>query len=183
MVEPTVAEPSTGQRSRLPPPVGVAALVAVLLGFGWWATHPTRLGPVGDEVGVPVTVGQPALVGLFAYPQTGSVVLRNATPRVASGSAAARVRVLWCVEPKGGTPVASARSAARETCAETPGLDGQRLAMPSAENRFAHLVLEVVPLEAGEVRIDGADIAYSAGLLRGSQASGVVLKVAAAAEG
>ena len=180
MTEPVVAEPSNKRRSRIPFVVGVAVLVAAVLAGGWWATHPTRLGPVGDVVGVPGTVGQPVLVGLFIYPQNGSVVLRDATPRVASGSAAARVRVLWCVGPEGGTPVGTARGTARQTCAETPGLAGQRLTMPTPENNFAHLVVEVIPLEAGDVRVDGADVAYSAGLRRGSQASGVVVKVEAA---
>lgn len=55
--------------------------------------------------------------------------------------------------------------------------------MPSAKGRFAHLVLEVVPLEAGAIRIDGADIAYSSGLRRGSQASGVEVEVEVAAVG
>jgi hypothetical protein len=111
------------------------------------------------------------------------VVLRDATPRVAAGSAAATVRVLWCVSPTGGIPVGAVRASARETCAETPGLDGQRLTMPNAEDHFAHLVVEVVALEAGEVRIDGADVTYSAGLRRGSQASGVVVKITASDKG
>lgn len=182
MTEPVVAEPSNKRRSRLPFIVGIALLAAAVLTGGWWVTHPTRLGSVGNVVGVPGTVGQPVLVGLFIYPQTGSVVLRDATPRVSSGSAAARVRVLWCVEPEGGTPVGTARATARGTCAETPDLDGQRLTMPRPENNFAHLVVEVVPLEAGEVRVDGADVAYSAGLRRGSQASGVVVRVETAGE-
>jgi hypothetical protein len=43
-------------------------------------------------------------------------------------------------------------------------------------------VLEIVPLEPGEVTtVEGTGIAYSAGLQRGSQASGVVVKVNAAA--
>ena len=183
MTEATVAEPAAEQGSRLPLILGLTVLAALLLGGGWWATHPTLLNPGGSAVGMQVTVRQPVLVGLFAYPQDGSVVLRDATPRLASGSAAARVRVLWCVGPRGGSPVGAARATARETCAETPGLDGQRLTMPSAANRFAHLVLEVVPSEAGEVRVEGVDVAYSAGLRRGSQAYGVVVEVVAAAEG
>ena len=182
MTEAVVAEPSNKRRSRLPFIVGIAVLAAAVLAGGWWATHPTRLGPVGSVVGLQGTVGQPVLVGLFIYPQNGSVVLRDATPRVASGSAAARVRVLWCVEPERGIPVGTARATARETCAETPDLDGQRLTMPRPENDFSHLVVEVVPLEPGEVRVDGAVVAYSAGLRRGSQASGVVVKVEAADE-
>lgn len=182
MTEPLVAEPSNKRRSRLAFIAGIAVLAAAVLGGGWWATHPTRLGPVGDVVGVPGTVGQPVLVGLFIYPQTGSVVLRDATPRVAPGSAAARVRVLWCVGPDSRSPVGTARGAARQTCAETPDLAGQRLTMPRPENNFAHLVVEIVPLDAGDVRVDGADVSYSAGLRRGSQASGVVVKVAAADE-
>lgn len=183
MTETVVAEPSSTRRSHLSLIVGPAVLAAALLGGGWWATHPTRLAAVGSVVGVQGTVGQPVLVGLFAYPQQGSVVLRDATPRVTSGSASARVRVLWCVGPEGGSPLGTARATARDTCAETPDLDGQRLTMPSEINRFAHLVVEIVPLEAGEVRVEGAEVAYSAGMRRGSQASGVVIKVAAAANG
>ena len=106
-------------------------------------------------------------------------MLRDATARVAPGSAPAKVRVLWCVEPDSGSPIGTALGPADEFCGDTPDLDGQRLEEPSVDNRFSHLVVEVVPLVPGEITIEGAQVAYTAGLQRGSQSSGVVVKVKA----
>ncbi len=172
------AEPAARQASRRPLVAAAVVLAAAVLGGGWWVTHPTRLGAVGSKTSVQVTVGQPVLVGLFAYPRSGSVMLRDATPRVAPGSAAATVRVLWCLAPTGGSPVGAVRATAQAFCAESPSLGGQRLTRPTTDTRFGHLVVEIVPLEPGEVTVEGADVAYSAGLQRGSQRSGVVIKVA-----
>ncbi|MBC7373101.1 MAG: hypothetical protein H7323_03835 [Frankiales bacterium] len=58
-------------------------------------------------------------------------------------------------------------------------MDGQRLEEPSVDNRFSHLIVEVVPLVPGEITIEGAQVAYTAGLQRGSQSTGVVVKVKA----
>jgi hypothetical protein len=159
----------------------MAALAAVLLGGTWWVTHPTRLEPVSGVTGMKGAVGQPTLVGLFAYPRNGSVVLRDATPRVAPGSAAANVRVLWCIGPTDGMPIGALPATARASCNETPPLGGQRLTMPMPDTNFGHLVLEIIPLEPGEVTVEGADVAYSAGLQRGKQASGLVVEVNAPA--
>lgn len=158
-------------------PVAIVAVVIALFGAAWWVTHPTRLSSVGSEVGLQGEVGEPVIVGLFAYPGGGSVVLRDASPRVLPGSAAADVRVLWCASPTGDTPIGALRATAVASCRETPKLDGQPLAIPSAKTRFGHLVLEIVPREPGEVTVEGADVAYSAGLQRGRQASGVVVRV------
>jgi hypothetical protein len=160
--------------------LGVVVLAVLILG-GWWVTHPTRLAPVGSATSVQATVGQSVVVGLFAYPQDGDVVLRGAVPRVAEGSAAAKVRVLWCVGPPGGSPIGALRATAEASCTQTPRLGGKRLTRPRAQTGFGHLVVEVVPLEPGQVTIEGADVAYSTGLRRGTQSSGVVVKLDAAA--
>ena len=174
MDETRVVALETKQARRL---VAIVAVVFAILGAAWWVTHPTRLGSVGSEVGLQGEVGEPVVVGLFAYPSGGKVVLRDVSPRVVPGSAAADVRVLWCVSPTGDMPIGALHATAATSCGETPKLDGQPLAMPSAETRFGHLVLEIIPREPGEVTVEGADVAYSAGLQRGREASGVVVRV------
>jgi hypothetical protein len=178
----TQAVDSAARRTpRRLPIFATTALAALFLAGAWWVTHPTRLVPVGSESGMESAVGEPTLVGLFAYPTNGSVVLRDATPRVARGSAAANVRVLWCAGPRDGMPVGAVRATAEEWCSEAPPLGGQLLTLPNADTDFGHLVLEIVPLMRGKVTVEGADIAYSAGLRRGTQASGLVVKVDATA--
>lgn len=177
MDQPQVVEPGARRAPRLLTVVAAATVATAVLGAAWWVTHPTQLTPVGSEVGLPGVVGQPIVVGLFAYPNGGSVILRDASPRVAPGSAAADVRILWCAAPRGGTPVGAVKATAQASCSETPRLAGQLLTLPTEDTRFGHLVVEIVPLEPGEVTVEGADVSYSAGWQRGKQASGVVVKV------
>lgn len=156
-----------------------AGAVAGLASAAWWLTHPALLPEVGNEVGLPLQVGKPAVVGQLTYPADGSVQLRAATARVREGSADADVRVVFCVRPEG--PLGAMRESADQSCARTPPLHGQRLAMPSFEGGFGHLAVEVVPREPGEIVIDGLDVAYAAGPRRGTQATGIVVRVTASA--
>ena len=173
------AAPADRRAPRLRTVAAALVVVTTALGALWWATHPQRLGPVGNELRVPGVVGQPVVAGLFVYPESGSVVLRNASPRVVPGGAAAEVRILWCAAPTGGTPVGALRVSGEAACARTPALAGQQLTRPTEATRFGHLVVEIVPLEPGEVTVEGAEVAYSDGLQRGEQAAGVVVTVAA----
>lgn len=97
-----------------------------------------------------------------------------------SGSVPADVRVVFCVRPFVDTPIGSLRERAEQACAKTPPIDGRRLALPTAENDYAHLVVEVIPRQPGDVVVDGLAISYSSGLQRGREAAGTVLKVRAA---
>lgn len=175
VVEPAEASPR-GRRRRA---VALGAALAVLAPAGWWLTHPQELGEQGSELGGPVAVGEVFLAGVFAYPAEGDVVLRDAVPRVRTNTADAEVRVHFCVAPVIGMPIGSMRMAAEQQCGELPPLEGQRLARPTPENRLAHLVLEIVPRQAGEVAVEGLDVSYSSGLRRGTQASGITVKVRA----
>lgn len=167
------------KRSRRVLVTAAVALAAALAAGAWWATHPDDLGGVGNESSVPVEVGEPALFGMFAYPRTGSARLHAAEARVRGGSVPADVRVVFCVRPSVGMPIGSLRERAEDACGKTLPIDGQRLAMPNAENDYAHLVVEVVLRQPGEVVIDGLAISYSSGLQRGTVAAGTVLRVRA----
>ena len=158
--------------------IAAAAASAVAAG-AWWATHPDDLGGVGDQVGISVGVGEPALVGEFAYPSSGSVVLRAAEARVREGSAAADVRVVFCAQPSVGTPIGVILGRAEDVCADIRPIEGQRLEMPSAANEYGHLVVEVVPRESGEIIIDGLKTSYSSGFQRGTETAGAVVRVRA----
>jgi hypothetical protein len=182
MPQPLIAAVTDGRSSRrLPIVVGAVALLIALAGGGWWVTHPQRLAGLGPGVAVDAEgfVGKPIVVGMFAYPSEGSVRLRSATARVARGSAAAEVRALYCVQPPRGATIGSVRTTAAAACEQTPPPNGQRLAEPDWEAGSAQIVLEIVPLEPGTVTVDGVDVAYSAGLQRGRQSSGLRVRVEA----
>lgn len=134
---------------------------ATVLGAGWWWSHPTVYGEVGNEFGARPDRLVPVYVVMVERPDAGAVRVLDAEShfRVFGD---AQADVLLCEGARIGIVY---------------GDDVERACFgphPDMEQReWDQVVLKVTPLQAGTVVVaDGIDLTYSTRLQRGTERTG-----------
>lgn len=141
--------------------VGVL-LGAVVLGTGWWWSHPNVYGDVGDEFGARPEALMSVYVAMVEEPDLGRVTIINAEPRVHVFGGEAQADVLLCNAARIGIVY---------------GDDVESQCFPPGQQRddasWDQVVLKVTPLGAGAVVVvDGIDLTYKTQFQRGSEHTG-----------
>lgn len=147
--------------------LGLALLVvAIILGVGWWRSHPTAFGGAGDqftarfEANTPVYV---SMAGPFGPDHLSQVSLIEATA-AAEIFGAAQVEVLQCSGMQIGI-VSGAEIG--DACFAVGTLEGPGPMM------WDQVVIKVTPESPGTiVVVEGIDLTYSDGLQRGREFTG-----------
>jgi len=158
--------------------VGVGALVIAGWAFWWW-THPNAFGPYGSQVGGRIEVGRPMYydTGLYPAHRDGEeperipVTLKQVTPVVIDNSADADIQVRVCRRAEPGTGVGAVRSV-RRFCDALDVIDDD-MQLRSTDQ----VIATVVPQRPGVVHIEGFRVDYRDGIRRGSQHSGLEIRL------
>ena len=134
---------------------------ATVLGAGWWWSHPTVYGEVGDVFGARPDRLVPVYVVMVESPDADAVRVLGAEPHVrVFGDAQADV--LMCENARIG--IVYGDDVDRACFGPHPDV-GQRA--------WDQVVLKVTPLQTDTVVVvDGIDLTYSTGLQRGTETTG-----------
>lgn len=155
------------------------ALLAVLGGTAWWATHPDVFDDAGGfgMTTVPEPVGQTYYAGIVSTSITDErreLELRSATPVVHSDSAGADIEVYVCeVDPtQDAVGVGTQRKEPTDVCLTfEPAAEGTLLLTGGDAPRH-ELVLAVTATRPGVVEVRGVEVSYRTGLRRGTEVTG-----------
>ncbi len=135
--------------------------VGAVLGAGWWWSHPTLYGEVGDEFGARPERLVPVYVDMGLMPEDEQASIISARPRV-QVFGEAQAEVLLCE----GAQIGIVYGTDVEPPCSPIGFQG-------AATSGDQVVLRVTPESPGAVVVvDGIDLTYTTGLQRGTEHTG-----------
>jgi hypothetical protein len=169
---------------------GVALVVILAVGWAaWWLTHPNVLFPLGNGVGTKMVVGETNAYGTTIITDRGhdgngsqpvTITIHRVTPVVTENTANANVSVVLCEGPQAGSVGAVTAADVAQLCqTTTPVADESKFSFNYLKGQ--QLIVLITPRQPGVVVIHGFQVTYQDGLRRGTQLTGVNIKVHARA--
>jgi hypothetical protein len=166
---------SAGPWRRVRRGLGALAAITLIVALGivgWTWRHPSAFDAYSGGGGSGISrvgANRPAYFGV-SYPSSGTVHLDNLKPDVVSNGAHATFAFVIChIDPT--DPTASLLAAGRprdvrDNCARVTRAIGSSLDL--GVNAGEQLLMEVIPAQAGVVRIAGVEATYSFGWQHGT---------------
>ena len=163
----------------------VTLVIAAGLAWAWhWRTHPSVFASDGNQATAPLPAGEELVALGVTFPDPGegeAVSIRSVAPRVVQNSAGATFEFFVCTQDSetwDQTALGLVYGASRfaEFCPDPrpvePGTD-----LDTGATEPQQLVMVVTVTKPGVVATHGVDLTYSHGWQRGTQSTGVHLRV------
>ena len=148
--------------------IGVAAGFALR-----WVTHPNVFAEYGSGVSGPASVGQ-AWTHFTGLDAGVEVTIVDVVPRVTMNTADADIRLRLCHSSGRNEGVGPVPGSAERACSHLTGLQDQTVTLMPTE---AQVIAIVTPRRPGRVHIAGFTIRYRDGARRGSEHSGLEMRL------